>query len=348
MDRPYIERLRVRNYGCIKDLELKLTPLHALIGPNDSGKSTVLMALRTLTTLAAGPIQYADDHGKLLAAMELNPQYSLAVTVAGQSWGVASAGVPSLYFREQLDSGIGTGSVNGGSSQVRSSATLRASVAGSVLLRLEPDALRMPTELIEEGQPLRFRNALGFGLPAIYDAIVTRDLVAYTEINKELARLFPTVRSLSLKNKSTTTKAVGVQLANGVADVGADFMSEGMLYYLAYAALPHLDQTAVILIEEPENGLHPSRIHDVVRVLRAIANKTQVVIATHSPLVINELEPDEVTVLTRDPDQGTQARPIKETPNFEERSKVYALGELWVSYANGDDEAPLLTGGSRA
>lgn len=31
-----------------------------------------------------------------------------------------------------------------------------------------------------------------------------------------------------------------------------------------------------------------------------------------------------------------------DTPNFAERSKVYALGELWLSYANGDDEGPLL------
>jgi hypothetical protein len=38
---------------------------------------------------------------------------------------------------------------------------------------------------------------------------------------------------------------------------------------------------------------------------------------------------------------GTHLSPIKETPHFEERSKVYALGELWLSYADGKSEAPL-------
>jgi hypothetical protein len=72
-----------------------------------------------------------------------------------------------------------------------------------------------------------------------------------------------------------------------------------------------------------------------------------VIIATHSPLVVNELRPDEVTVVTRSRETGTKATLIKDTPSFEERSKVYALGELWLSYANGEDEAPLLQGGPR-
>jgi hypothetical protein len=43
--RPYIERIRVRNFRCIREVDFALTPLHALIGPNDSGKSTLLQAL---------------------------------------------------------------------------------------------------------------------------------------------------------------------------------------------------------------------------------------------------------------------------------------------------------------
>ena len=48
MERPYIHELRIENYGCIRDATFRFTPLHALIGPNDSGKSTVLRALRTV------------------------------------------------------------------------------------------------------------------------------------------------------------------------------------------------------------------------------------------------------------------------------------------------------------
>jgi predicted ATPase len=84
-----------------------------------------------------------------------------------------------------------------------------------------------------------------------------------------------------------------------------------------------------------------------MRILRAISEKTQIILATHSPLVLNEMQPDEVTVLARSPQHGTKATLMKDTANFDERFKAYALGELWLSYANGEDEAPLILGGPR-
>ena len=66
------------------------------------------------------------------------------------------------------------------------------------------------------------------------------------------------------------------------------------------------------------------------------------IIATHHPLVINELQPDEVTLITRTSERGTIATPLWKTKNFEQRSKVYALGELWLNYADGDFESDLV------
>jgi predicted ATPase len=119
-------------------------------------------------------------------------------------------------------------------------------------------------------------------------------------------------------------------------------MSEGLLYWLAFAVLPYVDPTAILLIEEPENGLHPSRIAEVMKVLRAISSRMQVILATHSPLVINELQPDEVTILTRDPKTGTRATRLDRTTHFQQRQQVYALGELWLSFADGDSETALV------
>lgn len=40
-----MERIRVKEFRCVKDAEIRLTRLHALIGPNDSGKSSLLRAI---------------------------------------------------------------------------------------------------------------------------------------------------------------------------------------------------------------------------------------------------------------------------------------------------------------
>ncbi len=109
-------------------------------------------------------------------------------------------------------------------------------------------------------------------------------------------------------------------------------------------ALPYLGQPTVVLVEEPENSLHPARIKDVVAVLRKVSETSQVFIATHSPLVVNELEPQEIFVTTRDSEAGTRVTRLDQTPNFDERSKVYENGELWIAYADGENEAALLGG----
>lgn len=119
-------------------------------------------------------------------------------------------------------------------------------------------------------------------------------------------------------------------------------MSEGLLYWLAFSALPHIESPAILLIEEPENGLHPSRIAEVMKVLRDVSNRIQVIVATHSPLVINELQANEVTILTRDDETGTRSRRLDRTRHFQQRQQVYALGELWLSFADGVDEAALV------
>ena len=211
------------------------------------------------------------------------------------------------------------------------------------MLRLDPDALRRPSQLIPKGQKARLQDERGFGLPAIYDLIVNQNVEAFLAIKKRTRELFPSIQSIGLDNISESTKAIQIQLLSGEW-VSAQFMSEGLLYYLAFAAIPYLDPAAVILVEEPENGLHPARIAEVMRILREVSKTTQVILATHSPLVINEMKPEEVSVVTRPPEKGTQVTRIDRTPDFADRARMYALGELWISYADGNLEAPLLEG----
>ncbi len=213
------------------------------------------------------------------------------------------------------------------------------------LVRFDPDALRARSGLIPETAPVGFLDDRGNGLGGVYFAIRNRNDDAFSTIVADVRRHFPTIKNLRVKAVTSGEVALEAELTTG-ARVEAARMSEGLLYYLAFAALRHLDPVSLLLVEEPENGLHPARIAEVIKVLRAIVEETntQVILATHSPLVVNELRPEEVSVVTRHEQTGTKVTRIHETPDFAERSKVYALGELWIAYANGEDEAPLLTG----
>jgi predicted ATPase len=354
MDRPFLDRLDVQNYGCLKDTTVTLSPLHALIGPNDSGKSTILQALRTASLLAAGwnSLSKQDDVGVKRFLSTQPRAATITCTSASESWKVQSAGLDRLHgnpiFGEQVATNRPTVLTGVGSSsqELRRAPGLKSSIESSNLLRLDPDEMRQPSPLIVEGQPFRFTNDRGAGLPAVLDGVLIRDMDSFNAINEQMRALFPAVKSIRLRNVGAQ-KALGILLKDGTL-IDAEQMSEGMLYFLAFAALPYLEPVSLLLIEEPENGLHPSRIADVMWVLRELSKTIQVVLATHSPLVVNELEGHEISVITRTPEAGTKAVLLKDTFHYEQRARIYNNGELWLAHADGKQESELLNGPAEA
>ena len=338
-----ISELRVQNYGCIKDLELTgLGPIQAFVGPNDSGKSTILRAIRTCCFAASHKWKTADEpfaHGlepsselriagdRFVVEFEVSEVGSLRGKSEWRDFGLPIEGwVPTQDSRHLA---------------AMPAEKLGNFVAEPLMLRLDADRLKQPSELIEDGKSIGFDNERGAGLAGVYDAIRNRGDDAFSRISDSIRKLFPTVRYVGLRNSSSGTKELQLELTDGTK-VPASALSEGLVLYLAFAALPYLGQPPVVLVEEPENGLHPARIKDVVRVLREVSKHSQVFLATHSPLLVNELEPHEVYVTTRHPTEGTTVTRLDETENFAERSSVYQNGELWIAYADGEDESALV------
>lgn len=90
-----------------------------------------------------------------------------------------------------------------------------------------------------------------------------------------------------------------IKYANGAA-VPSWLASDGTLRLLALTIPAYLkDLTGVFLIEEPENGIHPRAIETVIQSLASIYDG-QVLIATHSPVALNMLEPEQVLCFAKD------------------------------------------------
>lgn len=340
-----IDEFTARGFGCLTDVTVRLTPLHAFIGPNDSGKSTLLEAIRWVAEVASSP----DGAGA--------PRTSLASRSRPMAhFSIASRGVAyTLDGREHggwLEGALGSqGSFSGGLPVLRSTDDAAAQALLSSMtplrsLRLRPERLRMSTPLLNLRQPLTLLDEQGGGLASALDALRDRDEDAWRSLLDEMRRMFPSMRRLQLQVREvggTLGKTVAAEMHDGTR-VPVEHLSEGVLYFLAFAALRYLDPASLLLIEEPENGLHPARIREVVRVLRDLSRSgTQVLLTTHSPLLLNELQADEITVLTRPPG-GTRATRLSEVPRYRERAENDDLlpGEFWVNYCDGELEAPLL------
>ena len=90
-----------------------------------------------------------------------------------------------------------------------------------------------------------------------------------------------------------------IKYANG-AVVPSWLASDGTLRLLALTITAYLkDLDGVFLIEEPENGIHPRAIETVIQSLSSIYDG-QVLIATHSPVALNMLDPAQVLCFAKD------------------------------------------------
>jgi energy-coupling factor transporter ATP-binding protein EcfA2 len=334
-----IKLFHAENFGCLKNVEFELTPLHAFIGPNDSGKSTLLSALSAFGQLNSGDgdpyIGYLPNEG--FATLQILGTDGAVANLQGNQRSRALGGGKATGF---MATHPGWKAIN----EKLSSAFLKE-LGGARMARFDADALRQPSPLLPLENAEAFFSQRGTGLPGLLGSIYLRgEEGAISDIRQAVQTLFPTIQRIGTVSVGTSQVQLEAVLCDGTK-VRAPEMSEGLLYFLAFFVLQYLERVTILLIEEPENGLHPSRVMDVIRVLRSLTETKalQVIMSTHSPLVINELKPEEVSIVTRpNAEQGTVVTPMTKTPNFEARSKVLNLGELWLSYANGKDEADLL------
>ncbi len=115
--------------------------------------------------------------------------------------------------------------------------------------------------------------------------------------------------------------------------------SDGVLIVLAYLTVMHLPKPpAMILVEEPENGIHPKRLKEIVRILRTLVEKnahTQILMTSHSPYLLDEFQPDEVTLCRKNKLGAVQTRRLSEIEQICSQLDVFSLGEIWTG--EGDE-----------
>ncbi|MGA9347881.1 MAG: AAA family ATPase [Anaerolineae bacterium] len=108
-------------------------------------------------------------------------------------------------------------------------------------------------------------------------------------------------------------------------------MSDGTLRFLGQlAALFSPDPPALACFEEPENCIHPGLLQLVVDVFKSASRKTQILVTTHSPDLLNFLDPEDLMIVEKK-DGKTQCREAKDVAGVKEALKTLGLGELWYS-----------------
>ena len=106
-------------------------------------------------------------------------------------------------------------------------------------------------------------------------------------------------------------------------------LSDGSIRFICLAtALLQPDPPSAIVIDEPELGLHPEAIRILAELITDAAQRTQVILATQSPLLIDQFAIDDIVVVNRKDGQSTFERLSEQ--DFSQWLEDYSVGELWT------------------
>ena len=106
--------------------------------------------------------------------------------------------------------------------------------------------------------------------------------------------------------------------------------SDGTLRFIALATL--LLQTnapQVIIIDEPELGLHPAAINKFAEMIKRASINSQIILSTQSTNLVNNFEPEDIIVVDRKDGQSSFKRLIKDDLKIWLDDYEYSLSEVW-------------------
>ena len=171
---------------------------------------------------------------------------------------------------------------------------------------------------------------------------LSQDEDTFERLQEDARAIVPGLERIHLRPVGGAAEAVTVELEE-LGLLGYTPLAEasfGTVRALALLAMLYDPNPPLLTcVEEIDHGFHPYVFDRLVERLRWASTRTQFLIATHSPSLVNRLRADELIVCERDPETGASRIPAvdpEEVRAMEERAKGrLRLGELWFTGSLG-------------
>ncbi len=343
-------------FKSIKNLQpFPLSSVNVFIGANGSGKSNLLSFFRLLNAIAAGRLQEfvgrAGGANTLLyhGATE-TPRMWAGLGFEGKTgpgqylFGLSSTEADSLIFvdeqvayRTTVSSGprremLGSGHRESSLASDDSYGQLRKLLSDISVYHFEDTsetaAIRRRGN-VEDNR--RLRNDAG-NLAAILYALRETEAQYYRRIVATIRQIAPFFEDFDLAPLRTDPNSILLNWRDRDSTnlFGPHQLADGTLRTMALIALlaqPESDLPSVIVIDEPEIGLHPYALEIVAGLVKSASVHCTVVLATQSVGLVNHFAPEDIVTVTRGNAQSKFERQSSES--LAEWLKEYAIGEIW-------------------
>jgi predicted ATPase len=203
----------------------------------------------------------------------------------------------------------------------------RLLLEGVQRLVLNSASLRLPSR---PGSPRRFQPD-GSNLPWVVHDLEERARDRLQEWVAHLQTALPDLQAIrTVERPEDRHRYLMLHYANGL-QAPSWLVSDGTLRLLALTVLAYIpDLEGIYLIEEPENGIHPRAVETVLQSLSSVYG-AQVLLATHSPVILSLARPEQVLCFARDSAGATDIVLGSDHPRLRAWRGETDLGTLFAS-----------------
>jgi predicted ATPase len=323
----YVRALAINEFKAYAHVDVPLEPLTLILGPNGSGKTSVLQAFELVTGLVHSTVK------DVLARREWDYSDLAHLKSKGKQFGFELSFSPSplawnIKLGHKRGPGIASESVRLGDkplltrswrqmSRLDDSTGENESIAQTLTQSwlsavTEEDGDRFP-DLLEvanwarrvvgyvELQPAALRGASrrtsdgvgrdGGSLAGFLAFLRDRHPDQFQMVLDDVRAAYPRLVGVEVRTARAGWNRIEVTERWGKRTLpfNSRQVSDGLLRLLAVAAMAHSpDQPSLVMIDEVENGLHPHLLGALVGLLQKLADSgTQVIATTHSPVALN-------------------------------------------------------------
>jgi len=359
MSTPELDYITVKGFKSIASIEkLALRPINVIIGPNGSGKSNFIGVFSFLHAIREGRlhdyVRKAGGAEQLLhfgskVTKEIHIHISFSNKVNQYKLALEPTSDDSLYPSEE------TAYFWDKSYDRPYEETLRSRESGQEAGISGPPSKRTVDWVrlrlgrwrfyhvhdTSDSSPLRktarlndntFLRPDGSNLPAFLYLLQSKYSTEYGLIRRTVQRVAPFFDDFQLAPDPLNEEMIRLAWRHKNSDqyFGASSLSDGSLRFIALATLflqPQSLRPSIILVDEPELGLHPYAITMLATLVKQSSVETQVILSTQSSLLLDHFEPEDVLIADR-VHGSTQFSRI-ESAKLAAWLQDYSLGQIW-------------------
>ena len=356
-----IKYIEIKGFKSIKEVQMELNSLNILIGGNGSGKSNFISFFKLLKSIANRQLQRflmeedvdrllyfgrkstSELYGKVIFSDNPNHNNAYYFRLAQNSTGGLFIETEGSGYNVRSDDDLKNYNCNNNIDESNFFYSVQLQIYRNKFLNDYLSSLKIfhfhdtsNTSLLRKKCDISDNTVLkhdGRNLPAMLYLLKEKFPIIFNRIEKTVQSVAPYIYKFILESNGLNGNEIEIRWIDA-GDMESNFsayqLSDGTLRFIALAVLlMQPNPPAVIIVDEPELGLHPFAIGKLAGMMQAASTKTQIIAATQSPGLISHFTPEDIIVIDKSENENQTVFNRLNSDSLKNWLEDYTLGDLW-------------------